>query len=221
MSSAPHSLTEVFFLNVHPRIISVSIYFSLSLSPCVATGSGPEPDWHVKLEATYQPDGGGAGQRGKGLSVPFPRGKAPQSHRSTSSGRGHASTGGPGPSGHRRDPKRRQGGGRGGGEQRREEPFWWADVQQPNKPAWTKAQKKRAKLKRDAEEIEKRKRRKTSSAAAGRGRGPSAQAAAAGAKSKKRKKAGTASGASSGYDTAGSAKNAAPRRKKKKLPGFE
>lgn len=142
------------------------------------------------LEAAYQ------GQFSRGFT---PRGPRP--------------TGGPSKRGLRDAKGRGGGGGRGGSAGKRwEAPFWWADVQKPNKPAWTKAQKKRAKLKRDAEEIEMRKRKKR--------RGPNSQATAAGAKSKKRKGAST-----SGNDAAavGSARKDVLRSRKKsknsKQPG--
>ena len=196
------------------QVLTLAVPPSLSLCLPLSNSApllllGPEPHWHVELEATYHPDGTGRcdfknnnnnnNNNNRGLPGRFSRGAT--TPWPTSSGRHHAHLGG-GPSSsnpNRRDATKRRGGvgggggGGGGG----------GDKKQKN----TKAQKKRAKLKRDAEEIEMRKRKKKRGS-------PNAQAATttAGAKLKKRK----AGGASSGHDAAGSAKTG-PLRKKTRL----
>eukprot|EP00752_Nemacystus_decipiens_P009476 g8472.t1 len=174
---------------------------------CAKTSPDPacaEPRWHVKLEEAYDPDAGkGAGQRhnNKHLSgkLRFPWAMTPPRSRTpTTSGQGHRYNmgGGPSASNHWAATKPRGGGGGAGGGH---DAMRWGGpphgvvmnkVQQRKKPAWTKAQKKRARLKRDAGEIEARRLKK---------RGfPNAHAAAGGAKTKKRKR-GAAGGASSGH----------------------
>lgn len=128
-------------------------------APSLAHHSGPEPRWHVILEATStsRPHSSSAGQREKLLPQTIGHRGSQRNHHSTGYGSNASNCG---PFGGRRNARARGSGGHragsgGGGGDR-------PDLvrQPPRTDKRTVAQKKRLKLKRVAEENDKRKRKK-------------------------------------------------------------